>query len=211
MEEVIYVIDDDDAYRSFVVQFLTAVGYQTFDFSNAEEFLSSPIVDHPSCLILELNLPRMNGFDVMDALKARGCAIPVLILTKSGSIPSCVRAMKAGAQDFLTKPVEPEQLLRVVNEVLIDATNYFLEQQRLFELCKNYQALTRREKQIFELAINGLQNKQIASELGITEITVKVHRRRVMDKMQVRTLADLVHAAGTLQIGKSRCPPRRLY
>ncbi|HCC5992680.1 TPA: response regulator transcription factor [Enterobacter cloacae] len=211
MEEVIYVIDDDDAYRSFVVQFLTAPGYQTFDFSNAEEFLSSPIVDHPSCLILELNLPRMNGFDVMDALKARGCAIPVLILTKSGSIPSCVRAMKAGARDFLTKPVEPEQLLRVVNEVLIDATNHFLEQQRLFELCKNYQALTRREKQIFELAINGLQNKQIASELGITEITVKVHRRRVMDKMQVRTLADLVHAAGTLQIGKSRCPPRRLY
>ncbi|HCI8578994.1 TPA: response regulator transcription factor [Enterobacter cloacae] len=211
MEEVIYVIDDDDAYRSFVVQFLTAAGYQTFDSSNAEEFLSSPIVDHPSCLILELNLPRMNGFDVMDALKARGCAIPVLILTKSGSIPSCVRAMKAGARDFLTKPVEPEQLLRVVNEVLIDATNYFLEQQRLFELCKNYQALTRREKQIFELAINGLQNKQIASELGITEITVKVHRRRVMDKMQVRTLADLVHAAGTLQIGKSRCPPRRLY
>ncbi|HBC0586626.1 TPA: response regulator transcription factor [Enterobacter cloacae] len=211
MEEVIYVIDDDDAYRSFVVQFLTAAGYQTFDFSNTEEFLSSPIVDHPSCLILELNLPRMNGFDVMDALKARGCAIPVLILTKSGSIPSCVRAMKAGARDFLTKPVEPEQLLRVVNEVLIDATNHFLEQQRLFELCKNYQALTRREKQIFELAINGLQNKQIASELGITEITVKVHRRRVMDKMQVRTLADLVHAAGTLQIGKSRCPPRRLY
>lgn len=100
MEEVIYVIDDDDAYRSFVVQFLTAGGYQTFDFSNAEEFLSSPIVDHPSCLILELNLPRMNGFDVMDALKARGCAIPVLILTKSGSIPACVRAMKAGARDF---------------------------------------------------------------------------------------------------------------
>lgn len=93
----------------------------------------------------------------------------------------------------------------------IDATNHFLEQQRLFELCKNYQALTRREKQIFEMAINGLQNKQIASELGITEITVKVHRRRVMDKMQVRTLADLVHAAGTLQIGKSRCPPRKLY
>ena len=211
MEEVIYVIDDDDAYRSFVVQFLTAAGYQTFDFSNAEEFLSSPIVDHPSCLILELNLPRMNGFDVMDALKARGCAIPVLILTKSGSIPSCVRAMKAGARNFLTKPVEPEQLLHVVNEVLIDATNHFLEQQRVLELCKNYQALARREKQIFELAINGLQNKQIASELGITEITVKVHRRRVMDKMQVRTLADLVHAAGTLQIGKSRCPPRRLY
>ncbi|MGN7911763.1 response regulator transcription factor [Enterobacter sp. 22466] len=211
MEEVIYVIDDDDAYRSFVVQFLTAASYQTFDFSNAEEFLSFPIVDHPSCLILELNLSRMNGFGVMDALKARGCAIPVLILTKSSAIPSCVRAMKAGARDFLTKPVEPEQLLRVVNEVLIDATNHFLEQQRLFELCKNYQALTRREKQIFEMAINGLQNKQIASELGITEITVKVHRRRVMDKMQVRTLADLVHAAGTLQIGKSRCPPRKLY
>ena len=94
---------------------------------------------------------------------------------------------------------------------LIEATNNFLEQQRIFELCKNYQALTRREKQTFELAINGLQNKQIASELGISEITVKVHRRRVMDKMQVRTLADLVHAAGTLQIGKTRCPPRKRY
>uniref|UniRef100_UPI001F1526C5 response regulator transcription factor n=3 Tax=Enterobacter asburiae TaxID=61645 RepID=UPI001F1526C5 len=94
---------------------------------------------------------------------------------------------------------------------LIEATNNFLEQQRIFELCKSYHALTRREKQIFKLAINGLQNKQIASELGISEITVKVHRRRVMDKMQVRTLADLVHAAGTLQIGKSHCPPRKNY
>ena len=211
MEDVVYVIDNDDAYRLFVVKLLMAKGYQTFDFKNAEEFLSCPIVDHPSCLILEINTPDTNGFDVIDALKERGCTIPIIILTMTSSIPLCVQAMKAGVRDFLTKPVEPEQLINVVKDVLIEATNNFLEQQRIFELCKNYQALTRREKQTFELAINGLQNKQIASELGISEITVKVHRRRVMDKMQVRTLADLVHAAGTLQIGKSRCLPRKRY
>jgi len=209
MEDVVYVVDDDDDFRRFVVHLLMASGYQTFDFKNAEEFLSSTIVDQPSCLIQELSTPRIDGFYVIDTLKERGCSIPIIILTKTKSVPFCVRAMKAGVWDFLTKPVEPEQLLNVVKNVLIEAANNFLEQQRLFELCNNYQALTRREKQTFEMTINGLQNKQIASELGISEITVKVHRRRVMDKMQVRTLADLVHAAGTLQIGKSRCPPRK--
>ncbi|MBF2789125.1 MULTISPECIES: response regulator transcription factor [Enterobacter] len=211
MEDVVYVIDDDDAYRLFVVKLLMAKGYQTFDFKDAEEFLSFSIVDRPSCLILEINTPHADGFEVIDALKERGCTIPIVILTKNRSIPLCVRAMKAGVRDFLTKPVEPEELIDVVKDVLNEASHNFLEQQRLFELCKSYHALTRREKQIFELAINGLQNKQIASELGISEITVKVHRRRVMDKMQVRTLADLVHAAGTLQIGKSHCPPRKNY
>ncbi|MEG5544366.1 LuxR C-terminal-related transcriptional regulator [Enterobacter asburiae] len=211
MEDVVYVIDDDDAYRLFVVKLLMAKGYQAFDFKDAEEFLSCSIVDRPSCLILEINTSDTNGFDVIDALKERGCTIPIIILTMAGSIPLCVRAMKAGVRDFLTKPVEPEELIDVVKDVLNEASHNFLEQQRLFELCKSYHAMTRREKQIFELAINGLQNKQIASELGISEITVKVHRRRVMDKMQVRTLADLVHAAGTLQIGKSHCPPRKNY
>ncbi|MEH0885661.1 LuxR C-terminal-related transcriptional regulator [Enterobacter sp. UNJFSC 003] len=211
MENVVYVLDADDASRQFVVQLLIASGYETFDFKSAEAFLSSPIVDHPSCLILELTIPGNDGFYVIDALKERGCTVPILVLTENGSIPMCVRAMKAGARDFLTKPVEPHQLLNVVKDVLSDATKDFLEQQKFFELCQNYQALTRREKEIFELTINGLQNKQIASELGISEITVKVHRRRVMDKMKVRTLADLVHAAGSLQIGKSRCPPRKPY
>lgn len=211
MKDFIYVIDADDASRQFVTQLLTVSEHQVFDFKNADAFLSSPIVDHPSCLILELNMPGIDGFHVIDALRERGCYIPIIILTESVSIPLCVKAMKAGVREFLTKPVEPQQLLNVVEDVLTEAARDFFEQEKLFKLCKNYQALTRREKQIFELAIDGFQNKQIASELGISEITVKVHRRRVMDKMKVRTLADLVHAAGSLQIGKPRCQPRKRY
>lgn len=208
MKNVIYVVDADDASRQFVVQSLISFGYTTFDFRDADSFLSSTIVDHPSCLILELNIPVIEGFRIIDVLKKRGCAIPILVLTDSGSIPLCVRALKAGVQDFLTKPVDIKQLISTVKDILKDAAENFYTQQKLFELCKNYQTLTRREIQIFEFIINGLQNKQIASELGISEITVKVHRRSVMNKMKVRTLADLVHAAGSLQIGKSRCKPR---
>lgn len=146
----------------------------------------------------------VNGFDVASALKDRGRELPIIFLTGFGTIPLTVQAMKAGAREFLTKPVEPERLLAAVVDALKGAEQEFEQQQANFALKQRHLSLTPREQEVFELAISGLLNKQIAAELGVSEITVKVHRRRVMDKMQARSLADLVHAAGSLQIAKSR-------
>ncbi|SCC67085.1 two component transcriptional regulator, LuxR family [Kosakonia oryziphila] len=204
MEPVVYVVDDDNAVRKALVRLLASEGYRAIDFASAESFLSHPLVGVPACLILDLNMPGVNGFDVASALKDRGRELPIIFLTGFGTIPLTVQAMKAGAREFLTKPVEPEQLLAAVADALKGAEQEFEQQQANFALKQRHLSLTPREQEVFELAISGLLNKQIAAELGVSEITVKVHRRRVMDKMQARSLADLVHAAGSLQIAKSR-------
>ncbi|WP_312686813.1 response regulator [Kosakonia sp.] len=207
MEPIVYVVDDDNAVRQSIVRLLESEGYPSVDFPNADAFLSHPqasVPSAPSCLILDLNMPGIDGFDVTGVLKDRGRTLPIIFLTGYGTIPLTVRAMKAGAREFLTKPVEPELLLAAVADALTVAAEEFVQQQEHFALRQRHQSLTPREQEVFELAINGLLNKQIAAELGVSEITVKVHRRRVMDKMQARSLADLVHAAGTLQISRSR-------
>ncbi len=204
MEPVVYVVDDDNAVRKSIVRLLASEGYRAIDFASAESFLSHPLVGVPACLILDLNMPVVNGFDVASALKDRGRELPIIFLTGFGTIPLTVQAMKAGAREFLTKPVEPERLLAAVVDALKGAEQEFEQQQANFALKQRHLSLTPREQEVFELAISGLLNKQIAAELGVSEITVKVHRRRVMDKMQACSLADLVHAAGSLQIAKSR-------
>lgn len=204
MEPVVYVVDDDHSVRQSLVRLLASEGYRSVDFSSAESFLSHPLVVAPACLILDLNMPVVNGFDVASALKDRGRELPIIFLTGFGTIPLTVQAMKAGAREFLTKPVDPERLLAAVADALKGAEQDFDQQQENFALRQRHLSLTPREQEVFGLAISGLMNKQIAAELGVSEITVKVHRRRVMDKMQARSLADLVHAAGSLQIAKSR-------
>ncbi|WP_039058415.1 response regulator [Enterobacter sp. Bisph1] len=204
MEPIVYIVDDDNAVRRAIVRLLAAEGYRALDFASAEAFLAHPLVTVPACLILDLNMPVADGFDVASALKDRGRALPIIFLTGYGTIPLTVQAMKAGAREFLTKPVESERLLGAVADALNVAAQEFDQQQEQFALRQRHLSLTPREQEVFELAISGLLNKQIAAELGVSEITVKVHRRRVMDKMQARSLADLVHAAGHLQIAKSR-------
>lgn len=207
MESIVYVVDDDHAVRQSLVRLLASEGYLAVDFPSAESFFADPLVSAPSvpsCLILDLNMPVADGFDVAGVLKDRGRDLPIIFLTGYGTIPLTVRAMKAGAREFLTKPVEPERLLSAVAEALNVAEKEFAQQQEHFALRQRHLSLTPREQEVFELAISGLLNKQIAAELGVSEITVKVHRRRVMEKMQARSLADLVHAAGTLHIAKSR-------
>lgn len=205
MSNVIYVVDYDCIQRDCVIKMLSSLNVKVIGYKSASIFLSESISDCPSCLILEMNMPSIDGFQVIDNLKERGCTIPILVLTVVDSIPVCVRAMRAGVRDFLTKPVQQKQLLDSVKVILGEETERHQERKEYFELCEKYKALTFREKEIFEMVINGLQNKQIAFALGISEITVKVHRRRVMDKMKVSTLADLVHCAGRLQVGKSKC------
>ena len=204
MEPLVYVVDDDNAVRRSIVRLLAAEGYRAIDFASAESFLTHPLVSVPSCLILDLNMPIADGFDVASALKDRGRELPIIFLTGYGTIPLTVRAMKAGAREFLTKPVESERLLSAVADALAVAAQDFEQQQENFALKQRHLSLTPREQEVFELAISGLLNKQIAAELGVSEITVKVHRRRVMDKMPARSLADLVHAASHLHIAKSR-------
>ena len=190
MEHIVYVVDDDDAVRQSVVGLLESADIHALGFSSAEAFLSHPFEDLPSCVILDMQMPTITGFDVADALKANGREIPIIFLTGHGTIPMSVRAIKGGAYEFLTKPVESSALIGSIESALRLAQHNALKQRHM--------SLTPREHEVLQLAISGKLNKQIAAELGVSEITVKVHRRRVMEKMQVRSVAELVRAVERL-------------
>lgn len=204
MEHIIYVVDDDDAVRRAIVSLLRADGHEVADFNCAQAFLAHPFCDVPGCLILDMNMPVADGFDVMDGLRRLGRALPVIFLTGYGTIPLTVKAMKTGALEFLTKPVNPLQLLQTVADGLRQARDNFMHLREHQDLAQRYQSLTPREREVLELVIGGLLNKQIATALGVSEITAKVHKRRVMEKMQARSLADLVRSAARLNIEKSQ-------
>lgn len=198
MEHIVYVVDDDHAVRRSVVGLLESAGLNALDFSSAESFLQHPFADMPSCVILDMQMPTISGFEVADALKASGREIPIIYLTGHGTIPMTVKAMKGGAYEFLTKPVASNDLIASIDAALKLAEENALQLREQYSLKQRHLSLTPREQQVLQLAISGLLNKQIAAELGVSEITVKVHRRRVMDKMQARSLADLVRAAERL-------------
>ncbi|WP_183380855.1 MULTISPECIES: response regulator transcription factor [unclassified Herbaspirillum] len=204
MQNIIYIVDDDDFVRASIGRLLQSVGHRIKAFSTAAEFLQHPFECVPSCLILDMNMPMQDGFHVLDTLVSMGNRLPILFLTGFGSIPLSVRAMKAGAAEFLTKPVSADELLMAVDNALLKAASSFHHNQEMAEQVQRYQLLTPRERTILELAIGGLLNKQIASELSISEITAKVHKRRVMEKMQTRTLADLVRVSERLGISSAR-------
>ncbi|PLR31451.1 DNA-binding response regulator [Chimaeribacter californicus] len=204
MDQIVYVVDDDEAVRRSLVRLLESAAYPVADFASAGAFLAHPFSPIPSCLILDMNMPVSNGFEVAEMLHNNGHAIPIIFLTGFGTIPMSVKAMKAGAHEFLTKPVMAEQLLHAVAEALqLAEKNLTLSCEQL-ALRQRHQTLTPRECEVLELAIGGLLNKQIANALGVSEITAKVHKRRVMEKMQARSLADLVRAAERLNILKSQ-------
>ena len=196
MEHIVYVVDDDDAVRQSVVGLLESADIHALGFSSAEAFLSHPFEDLPSCVILDMQMPTITGFDVADALKANGREIPIIFLTGHGTIPMSVRAIKGGAYEFLTKPVESSALIGSIESALRLAQHNAARVKEHYALKQRHMSLTPREHEVLELAISG--NKQIAAELGVSEITVKVHRRRVMEKMQVRSVAELVRAVERL-------------
>ncbi|MEI2264948.1 response regulator transcription factor [Erwinia sp. CGal63] len=198
MDKKVYIVDDDEAVVAALQNLLSSEGYLIATFLSPADFLSQTDYGTPSCLIVDLNMPGLDGFDVSLHLTERGYAIPTIFLTGYGTIPITVRAMKAGAFEFLTKPVMPDELLRVVAEALALAEKNADAFREKVTLTGRYNSLTPREAELMQLTIRGLLNKQIAAAMGISEITAKVHKRRVLDKMLVRSVPELVIAAEKL-------------
>jgi FixJ family two-component response regulator len=169
-------------------------------FASAQEFLARPYTEAPNCLILDLQLPGLSGLDLQKRMAELGLEIPIVFLTGHGSIPASVRAMKAGAVEFLTKPFDDEELLRAIQEAIERDRRNRQQHTEMHELQVRYESLTVREREVMQQVVSGLLNKQVAAELNITEFTVKVHRGQVMRKMRADSLADLVRMAGKLGI-----------
>jgi FixJ family two-component response regulator len=195
---VIRVVDDDERTRRATARFLRLAGFAVREFASGAELLEAGPGGEPGCLVLDLRMPGVSGLEVQEALAARGVALPILFLTGFGDVPTTVRAMKAGASDFLTKPAEPEALLEAVRQAVARADEERALHAERDGLRARLAALTPRERQVFSLVVTGRLNKQIARLLGTTERTVKAHRAAVMEKMRAASVAELVRMADAL-------------
>jgi len=199
-ENLVFVVEDDPSMRNALNNLLRSVGLEAQLFSSAKEFLQSGRPDVPSCVILDVRLPGISGLDLQRELAAANVHIPIIFITAHGDIPMSVRAMKAGAVEFLTKPFRDQDLLDAIQVALNQDRVRREKAHELDELQKKFQSLTTRERGLLPLVVSGRSNKEIAAEFGTSEITVKVHRGNLMRKMQAASFADLVRMAAELKI-----------
>ncbi len=198
-DSIVFVIDDDASIRDAVKSLLKSVGLRAEVFGSTEEFVSAPRPQVPSCLVLDVRLPGMSGLEFQDELEKTGIRIPIIFVTAHGDIPMTSRAMKAGAIEFLPKPFQKKELLEAIHQALDRDRTTRQEEAGLSSLRAGFDSLTEREREVMGLVVTGLMNKEVAAELGVTEITIKVHRSHVMQKMKADSLAELVIMAERLK------------
>ena len=197
-QSVIHVVDDDKSFRNAVARLLLAAGYQVALYESGDQLLANPPGSGPGCIVLDMRMSGLSGLELQDRLSKLNSILPIVFLTGYGSIPMSVRAIKAGAEDFLSKPVSKDTLLEAVERALVRYQERRQQCDRLDDLRALVSTLTPREREVFALVVRGKLNKQIAHELGASERTIKAHRHAVMEKLKVQSLAEAVSIAGRL-------------
>jgi FixJ family two-component response regulator len=196
----VFVVDDDVSVRESLESLIRCAGWHPEVFESAQEFLSRPRLHSPTCLVLDVTLPGLTGLDLQNRIAGDRVDMPIIFITGNGDIPMTVRAMKAGAMEFLTKPVDGEVLLSAIRNALSRSNTALGEEAEMRAIRAGYASLKPREREVMALVVRGLLNKQVGAKLGISETTVKTHRGRVMQKMNAGSLADLVKMAGALHL-----------
>jgi FixJ family two-component response regulator len=197
---IVFVVDDDISVRESLEILICCAGWRSEVFATAQEFLARPRVFVPSCLILDVSLPDLNGLDLQKRIAADRIDMPIIFITGHGDVPMTVRAMKEGAVDFLTKPFDDEVLLGAIRNSIARSNIALIQEVKVRGLRAGYASLSTREREVMELVVSGMLNKHVGVKLGISEVTVKAHRGRMMQKMKAGSLADLVKMAGALHL-----------
>ncbi|HEY8562545.1 MAG TPA: response regulator transcription factor [Pyrinomonadaceae bacterium] len=197
---IVFVVDDDISVRESLEALIGWAGWRAETFESAQEFLARPRISVPCCLVLDVSLPGLSGLELQKLIAAERLDMPIIFITGHGDIPTSVQAMKAGAVEFLTKPIDDEALLVAIRHAIERSRAALLDEAEIKKLHERYESLTPREQEVMQLVVSGLLNKQVGAKLGISEITVKAHRGKIMQKMGAESLADLVRMSIRLRL-----------